>query len=191
RVVDARGGFIEDQQFGSRCQCTSYEHALLLSARKLSQTRMATISHVDAFERLTRGAPVRRACPTHDGTPSQCTAQRDFGHRGRHTRYRRRPLRDVSDTGPLIEPGYGHTEHVDAARGNGYQAHARPHERRFSRTVSAEQCDEFSGRHVNVDIAQDGSAIEAHIECINVKDVVHVHPFALWRAERFFRMRSI
>src|SRR5699024_11546820 len=48
-----------------------------------------------------------------------------------------------------------------------------------------------SGRHVNVDIAQDGSAIEAYIECINDKDVVHVHPFALWRAERFFRMRSI
>src|SRR5699024_11514725 len=86
RVVDARGGFIENQQFGSRCQCTSYEHALLLSARKLSQTRMATICHVDAFERLTRGADRKSTRPTHDGTASQRTAQRDFGYRGRYTR---------------------------------------------------------------------------------------------------------
>src|SRR5699024_11366148 len=106
------------------------------------------------------------ACRSAAGAPSHGPAPRDFGHRGRHTRYRRRPLRDVSDTGPLIEPGYGHTEHVDAARSNRYQAHARPHERRFSRTVSAEQRDEFSGRHVNVAMAQDGSAIETPTERI-------------------------
>jgi hypothetical protein len=154
--VHTRHRLVHDQQLGSGGEGTGDEYALVLPAGQRVHRVLGAVREADQGDGPLDRLAVGLAQDAEAGT-GQPPGGHHLGDRRGHPAGGGRALRYVAHARPVAEAAPRGAEQLDLAAGDRHLADDRADGRRLAGAVGAEQRDDLTAVHGEVDTAQDGA----------------------------------
>ena len=147
--IDAGERFVHQVKIAFLCECAREKDALLLPSGEIRDLAFRVRQHLDFLETFPRDSPILGRRPADQTETAIPTHQNDIHHVDRKIPVHRFALRDIADAGQRFFERL--PEHFDPAAARRDHAHDRFDQCRFARAVWADNSDEPSRGHFQID----------------------------------------